>query len=81
MPAHTDAPARRATGSARVARAWMHALPAWRRIAEASTAWWRKPSHDPRYLRTRRRRALHEARWVAAIVALSVVLAYLIGHV
>ena len=61
--------------------------PTWHGITNASTAWRHKLSHDLLYLRARarrwaRRRGLDEgdAAWVAAAVALSLALAYLIVH-
>ena len=77
-PSPKDDPARRTTLETRTTPA---SNPAWRGIAEASMAWLRKLFHDLTQLRAWRRRRTPEAGWVAAGVALSVAIGYLIVHI
>ena len=83
-----DAPSRRAMRKARTTRARKPRRPAWHGIANVSTAWRHKLSSDLLYLRARarrweRRRGLNEgeAAWIAATLALSVALVYLIAQI
>jgi hypothetical protein len=84
MPTLRDAPRRLATPEARTTHARKLPRPARRGITSASTAWRHKLAHDLLHLRAwGRRRGLHEgqAGWLAAAVALSVALGYLIVHI
>lgn len=85
IPALEEAPARLRTHETRTTPAEKPAQrPARRGIAEPTTAWPRKLSHERQHFRAwRRRRALGAAQagWVGAGVVALVAIGYLIAHI